>query len=74
MQRESAAAQCTPIFFPLKENRRCPSKRKAFTLQASSSKSCNACRLHCQVRGVAASDFAIRFGLLLLSAAALPIL
>ena len=49
-------------------------KRKVFTLQASSSKSCNACRLHCPDRGVAAFGVARRFGLLLLSAAALPIL
>ena len=43
-------------------------------MQASSSKSCNACRLHCPDRGVAAFGVARRFGLLLLSAAALPIL
>ena len=43
-------------------------------MQASSSKSCNACRLHCSDRGVAAFGVARRFGLLLLSAAALPIL
>ena len=49
-------------------------KRKALTLRASSSKSCNACRLHCPDRGVAAFGVARRFGLLLLSAAALPIL
>ena len=36
----------TPIFFPEKENGRRPSKRKAFALQAGSSKSCNACQLH----------------------------
>ena len=48
--------------------------RERFTLQASSSKSCNACRLHCPDRGVAAFGVARRFGLLLLSAAALPIL
>ena len=48
--------------------------RENFTLQASSSKSCNACRLHCPDRGVAAFGVARRFGLLLLSAAALPIL
>ena len=43
-------------------------------MQASSSKSCNACRLHCPDRGAAAFGVARRFGLLLLSAAALPIL
>ena len=48
--------------------------RERFTLQASSSKSCNACRLHCPDRGVAAFGVARRFSLLLLSAAALPIL
>ena len=36
----------TPIFFPEKENGRRPPKRKAFALQASSSKSCNACRCY----------------------------
>ena len=49
-------------------------QEKGPTLQASSSKSCNACRLHCPDRGVAAFGVARRFGLLLLSAAALPIL
>ena len=48
--------------------------RERFTLQASSSKGCNACRLHCPDRGVAAFGVDRRFGLLLLSAAALPIL
>ena len=48
-------------------------KRKVFTLQASSSKSCNACRLHFPARGVAAFGVARRFDLLLLSAAALPV-
>ena len=43
-------------------------------MQASSSKNCNACRLHGPDRGVAAFGVARRFGLLLLSAAALPIL
>ncbi len=46
---------------------------KGLTLQASSSKSCNACRLHFPARGVAAFGSAIRFGLLLLPAAALLI-
>ena len=41
-----AARDATPIFFPEKENGRRPSKRKAFALQAGSSKSCNACQLH----------------------------
>ena len=36
-----------PIFFPEKENGRRPSKRKAFALQASSLKSCGACRIEC---------------------------
>ena len=42
-------------------------------LQASSSKRCGACRLHFPARGVAALGAAIRFDLLLLSAAALPV-
>ena len=42
-------------------------------MQASSSKSCNACRLHCPDRGVAAFGVARRFGLLLLSAVAQPL-
>ncbi len=49
-------------------------QEKGLTLQASSSKSCNACRLHFPARGVAAFGSAIRFGLLLLPAAALPVL
>ena len=47
--------------------------RERVTLQASSSKSCNACRLHCPDRGVAAFGVARRFGLLLLSAVAQPL-
>ena len=42
-------------------------------MQASSSKSCNACRLHCPDRGVAAFGVDRRFGLLLLSAVAQPL-
>ena len=42
-------------------------------MQASSSKSCNACRLHCPDRGVAAFGVARRFDLLLLSAVAQPL-
>ena len=49
-------------------------KRKGFSLRASSSKKCDACRLHCPYRGVAAFSSATRFDLLLLSAAALPVL
>ena len=36
-------------------------KRKVLTLQASSSKSCDACRLHFPARGIAAFSVAIRF-------------
>ena len=44
-----------PIFFPEKENGRCDRpKERRFPLQASSSKSCNACRLHYPARGGAA--------------------
>ena len=43
-------------------------------MRASSSKKCDACRLHCPYRGVAAFSSATRFDLLLLSAAALPVL
>ena len=49
-------------------------KRKGFSLRASSSKKCDACRLHCPYRGVAAFSSATRFDLLLISAAALPVL
>ena len=48
-------------------------KRKVLTLQASSSKSCDACRLHFPARGIAAFSVAIRFDLLLLSAVAQPL-
>ena len=44
-----------PNFFPWKENGRCDRpKERRFPLQASSSKSCNACRLHYPARGGAA--------------------
>ena len=49
MPRGSSAKRCTnatPIFFPEKENGRRPSKRKAFTLAVSISKSCTRCALH----------------------------
>mgnify|MGYP007090705658 CR=1 FL=1 len=36
-------------------------QEKGLTLQASSSKSCNACRLHFPARGIAAFSVAIRF-------------
>ena len=61
------------LFFEKRYPSLAPSQRK-FTLQASSSKSCGACRLHFPARGVAALGVAIRFDLLLLPAAALPIL
>ena len=57
-----------------KENGPFETPRERLPLQASSSKSCNACRLRCPDRGVAAFSVARRFGLLLLSVAALPIL
>ena len=57
-----AAAPHSPIFFPGKENGRCDRpKERRFPLQSGSSKSCNACRLHCPERGVAAFEAAIRF-------------
>ena len=64
----------TPIFFPEKENGRRPSKRKAFRLAVSISNDLYASGMEMPARGEAAFSVAIRFGLLLLSAAALPIL
>ena len=63
-----------PFSFPRKKTGVARPKERRFPLQASSSKSCNACRLRCPDRGVAAFSVARRFGLLLLSVAALPIL
>ena len=57
-----------PFSFPRKKTGVARPKERRFPLQASSSKSCNACRLHCPVRGVA-----IRFDLLLSSAVAQPL-
>ena len=48
------------LFFEKRYPSLAPSQRK-FTLQASSSKSCGACRLHFPARGVAAFEAAIRF-------------
>ena len=48
------------LFFEKRYPSLAPSQRK-FTLQASSSKSCGACRLHFPARGVAALGVAIRF-------------
>ena len=75
MQRSTLLPITPPIFFPEKENGRCDRpKERRFPLQASNSKRCSACRLHCPARGVAAFPIAIRLDLLLLPAAALPIL
>ena len=63
----------TPIFFPEKENGRRPSKRKAFRLAVSILNGLYASGMEVPARGVAALGVAIRFGVLLLSAAALPI-
>ena len=63
-----------PIFFPEKENGRRPSKRKAFRLSVSILNGLYASGMEVPARGVAAVSVAIRFGVLLLSAAALPIL
>ena len=62
-----------PIFFPEKENGRRPSKRKAFRLAVSILNGLYASGMEVPARGVAAFSVAIRFGVLLLSAAALPI-
>ena len=59
-----------PFSFPRKKTGVARPKERRFPLQASSSKSCNACRLHYPARGVAALASAIRLGLLLLSAVA----
>ena len=48
------------LFFEKRYPSLAPSQRK-FALQASSSKSCGACRLHFPARGVAAFEAAIRF-------------
>ena len=75
MQRSTLLPITPPIFFPEKENGRCDRpKERRFPLQASNSKRCSACRLHCPARGIAAFHIAIRLDLLLLPAAALPIL
>ena len=63
-----AARMRPPFSFPRKKTGVARPKERRFPLQASSSKSCNACRLHCPVRGVA-----IRFDLLLSSAVAQPL-
>ena len=63
----------TPIFFPEKENGRRPSKRKAFRLAVSGLKGPLASGMEVPARGVAALGVAIRFGLLLLPAVALPV-
>ena len=48
-----AARDAPPIFFPGKENGRCPSKRKAFTLEVSILKNCTRCAIGCGVHGFA---------------------
>ena len=62
MQRVTLLHFTPPIFFPEKENGRCDRpKERRFPLQASSSKGCNACRLHFPARGAAAFSVARRF-------------
>ena len=50
-----------PFSFPRKKTGVARPKERRFPLQASSSKSCNACRLLLPARGVAAVGVAIRF-------------
>ena len=64
----------TPIFFPEKENGRRPSKRKAFPIASEQLEELQCLPIALPARGVAALSSAIRSDLLLLSAAALPIL
>ena len=70
---EQVPRDAPPIFFPEKENGRRPSKRKAFRLAVSILNGLYASGMEVPARGVAAFSVAIRFGVLLLSAAALPI-
>ena len=62
-----------PFSFPRKKTGVARPKERRFPLQASSSKSCNACQLLLPARGVAAVCVAIRFDLLLSSAVAQPL-
>ena len=64
----------TPIFFPEKENGRRPSKRKAFPIASEQLEELQCLPIALPACGVAAFGVAIRFALLLLSAAALLIL
>ena len=64
----------TPIFFPEKENGRRPSKRKAFPIASEQLEELQCLPIALPARGEAALSIAIRFDLLLLSAAALLIL
>ena len=63
----------TPIFFPEKENGRRPSKRKAFPIASEQLEELQCLPIALPARGEAALSIAIRFDLLLLSAAALPV-
>ena len=75
MQRESAAAQCTPHFLSVERKRaEWPSKRKAFPIASEQLEELQCLPIALPSRGVAAFGVARRFDLLLLSAAALPIL
>ena len=64
----------TPIFFPEKENGRRPSKRKAFYIASGQLKELQCLPIALSARGVAALALLHDLPLLLLSAAALPIL
>ena len=68
-----AARMRPPFSFPRKKTGVARPKERRFPLQASSSKSCNACQLLLPARGVAAVGVAIRFDLLLSSAVAQPL-
>ena len=63
-----------PIFFPEKENGRCDRpKERRFPLQASSSKSCNACRCYFLRAALPRLELRYDLPLLLLSAVAQPL-
>ena len=70
----SAARDATPIFFPVKENGRRPSKRKAFPIAGEQLEELQCLPIALPARGVAALALLYDLPLLLLSAAALLIL
>ena len=72
MQRESAAAQCTPHFLSVERKRAVPVQKKGVYIASEQLEELQCLPIALPARGEAALSIAIRFDLLLSSAVAQP--